>query len=157
MADERQILDISQLVNGAEGTVYMQRGNEMLPILSVNTLTATVEKNKEEKNVLGTKRTFNRLTNYTFSGSMTVYYCSSYWAQMLAEDIKNGTNTRFTLVCSNEDPASGIGTQTIALYGVDIDSADIFALDIEASDMTQDIDFTFDDFEVISAFETTNL
>lgn len=156
MNQERELLDIQNLVNGAEGTVFLQRENEMVPLLNVRTITATVSKEKETKKVIGSKVAKNRLAGYTFSGTMNVYYCSSYFTKLLREDIKNGTNTTFTLIVTNEDPASRIGRQSIALYNVDIDSHDILAIDIDASDMNSDIPFTFDDFEILEAFEEVN-
>lgn len=154
---ERELLDIQDLVNGAEGTVYLQRDNEMVPLLSLRTVTATVTKDKETKKVIGSKVARNRLNGYTFTGTMNVYYVSSYFTRLLHDDIRNHTNTRFTLIVTNEDPASSIGRQTIALYGVDIDSHDILMLDIEASDMNSDIAFTFEDFEIIESFEEVNI
>lgn len=154
--DERELLDIQNLVNGAEGTVYLQKDNEMIPLLNIRTITATVSKDKETKKVIGSKVARNRLSGYTLSGTMNIYYCSSYFTKQLRDDIKNGTNTTFTLIVTNEDPASGIGRQSIALYNVDIDSHDILALDIDASDMNSDIPFTFDDFEILEAFDEVN-
>lgn len=153
---ERELLDIQNLVNGAEGTVYLQKDNEMMPLLNVRSITATVTKEKETKKVIGSKVARNRLSGYTFAGTMNIYYCSSYFTKQLYEDIKNGTNTTFTLIVTNEDPASKIGRQSVALYNVDIDSHDILAIDIEASDMNSDIPFTFDDFELLEAFEEVN-
>lgn len=156
MNNERELLDIQNLVNGAEGTVYLQRENEMIPLLNIRTITASVSKDKETKKVIGSKVAKNRLAGYTFSGTMNVYYCSSYFTKMLRDDIKNGTNTTFTLIVTNEDPASSIGRQSIALYNVDIDSHDILSLDVDASDMNSDIPFTFDDFEILEAFAEVN-
>lgn len=156
MNNERQLLDIQNLVNGAEGTVYLQKDNEMIPLLNIRTITASVSKEKETKKVIGSKVARNRLSGYTFSGTMNIYYCSSYFTKQLRDDIKNGTNTTFTLIVTNEDPASSIGRQSIALYNVDIDSHDILAIDIDASDMNSDIPFTFDDFEILEAFEEVN-
>ena len=154
--EDRELLDIQNLVNGAEGTVYLQKDNEMVPLLTVRTLTATVTKEKDTKKVIGSKVAKNRLSGYTYAGTMNVYYCSTYFTKMLRDDIKNGTNTTFTLIVTNEDPASMIGRQSIALYNVDIDSADILAIDVDASDMNTDIPFTFDDFEIIEAFDEVN-
>ena len=67
--------------------------------------------------------------------------------------VKNGKDTYFTIVVQNEVPSSATGKQTIQVLGCNIDSVDIAKLDIESEILDQDIDFTFNDFNILNEFK----
>ena len=70
--------------------------------------------------------------------------------------VKNGVDTYFTIVVTNEDPGSATGKQVVQVLGCNIDSADIAKLDVDAEILDQDIDFTFNDFNVLESFNALN-
>ena len=52
----------------------------------------------------------------------------------------------------NEEPASSIGKQTVVLYNCNIDSVILAKLDTDSDSLEEDLDFTFDDFDILDSF-----
>ena len=65
---------------------------------------------------------------------------------------KNGKDTYFDLTIVNEDPTSSIGKQTVTLYNCNIDSVILAKLDTDSDSLEEDLDFTFDDFDILDSF-----
>ena len=73
--------------------------------------------------------------------------------EQLAEWKRTGVDAYFDMVVENSDPASSAGTQTILLSDVNLDSTVLAMLDGDSDDpLQEDVDFTFEDFEILSAF-----
>ena len=68
--------------------------------------------------------------------------------------VKKGIDTYFTIVVTNEDPGSATGKQVIQVLGCNIDELDIAKLDVDADVLDQDINFTFNDFNVLEKFNS---
>ena len=83
---------------------------------------------------------------------MTIYYVTSIFRKMALKYAKTGKDTYFNITIVNEDPTSTIGKQTIVLYNCNIDSVILAKLDTESDVLDEDIDFTFDDFDVLDSF-----
>ena len=67
--------------------------------------------------------------------------------------MKNGKDTYFELLVTNEDPTSETGKQTVLLKGVNIDSMLITKLDVEKEALDETLTFTFNDADLLEAFE----
>ena len=65
---------------------------------------------------------------------------------------KTGEDTYFTVTVVNDDKGSTVGKQTIVLYNCNIDSVMLAKLDTESDALEEDIDFTFDDFDILDSF-----
>ena len=57
---------------------------------------------------------------------------------------------------TNEDPTSETGKQTVLLKGVNIDSMLITKLDVEKEALDETLKFTFNDADLLEAFEELN-
>lgn len=148
------ILQAEDAVNGREGVAQAVIDGQVVELMELSNITATVEKEKTEFKAMGQRNTQNKTTGWTGSGSATVRYVSSRWVKMLETYAKTGKDTYFTIVVTNEDPGSKTGKQVVQILGCNIDSADIAKLDIDSEVLEQDIDFTFDDFNVLQSFNT---
>lgn len=115
-------------------------------------LEAKIEKNKTEIAVLGQTGKKHKAGGWTGTGSMTIYYCTPIFRQMMLEYIKTGKDTYFDTVIENEDPTSDIGVQSVMLKGVNIDGVVMAMFDVDTEAMEEDIDFTFNDVEILKAF-----
>ena len=152
------ILQAQDAVNGREGTAVATIPNpitgeaEKVELMELANITITVEKEKTEFKAIGERNTQNKTTGWKGTGSATVRYISSRWAQMLENYVANGVDTYFDILITNEDPGSSTGSQIINVIGCNIDSVDIAKLDIESEVLEQDIDFTFNNFTVNKAF-----
>ena len=72
---------------------------------------------------------------------------------MIDKYISEGVDTYFDLLIENEDPSSEIGKQTIILKQVNINNVDIAKLDINSTELDEEIDFTFNDVEIRNEFD----
>lgn len=146
------ILQAEDAVNGREGIATAEINGEVVELMELANMSITIEKNKTEFKAMGTRNTQNKTTGWKGTGSANVRYISSRWAKLMEEYVKTGKDTYFTIVVTNEDPGSATGKQVIQVLGCNLDSLDIAKLDIDSEILDQDIDFTFDDFNVLQEF-----
>jgi len=148
------ILQAEDAVNGREGEAIAEINGQIIKLMELSNITITVEKNKTEFKAMGTRNTQNKAIGWTGTGSATVRYVSSRFAKMIEEYAHTGRDTYFTIVVTNEDPGSRTGKQVIQVLGCNIDSIDIAKLDIDSEVLEQDIDFTFNDFNILQDFNS---
>ena len=148
------ILQAEDAVNGREGVATAEIDGQIVELMELANITITVEKNKTEFKAMGQRNTQNKTTGWTGKGSANVRYISTRWAKMIQDYVKNGKDTYFTIVVTNEDPGSKTGKQVIQVLGCNIDSIDIAKLDVDTEILDQDIDFTFNDFNVLEEFNS---
>ena len=58
----------------------------------------------------------------------------------------------FDIQVTNEDPTSSVGRQTVILKDCNIDGGILTKFDADAEYLDEDMDFTFEDFEMPEAF-----
>ena len=148
------ILQAEDAISGREGVARAEINGEIIELLELSNITATVEKQKTDFKAMGTRNTQNKTTGWTGKGSANVRYVSSRWAKMLEEYVKTGKDTYFTIIITNEDPGSKTGKQVIQLLGCNLDSTDIAKLAIDSEILDHDINFTFNDFNILQEFNS---
>ena len=146
------ILQAEDAINGREGVATAEIKGQVVEIMELANITATVEKTKTEFKAMGQRNTQNKTTGWSGTGSANVRYVSSRWAKMIQDYVKTGKDTYFTIVVTNEDPSSATGRQVIQLLGCNLDSLDIAKLDVDAEILDQDVNFTFNDFNILEEF-----
>lgn len=146
------ILQAEDCVNGREGIATAEIDGQIIELMELSNINITIEKNKTEFKAIGTRNTQNKTTGWKGTGSMNVRYVSSRWAEIMQRYVKEGIDTYFTVVVTNEDPSSATGKQVIQILGCNLDSVDIAKLDTETDILDQDVDFTFNDFNVLESF-----
>ena len=127
-------------VNGALGTCYARIDGERHELVQVKNVTATVRKQHKSGGWEGT-------------GKMTVYYVSSLFRKVMLDYMKNGVDTYFELMLTNEDPTGETGKQTVLLKDVNIDEMVIGKLDVDQFALEEDMTFTFGDADLLDAFD----
>ncbi|GHU80399.1 phage protein [Clostridia bacterium] len=147
-----QYLRAGDVISGQEGTAQAIINGQVETLFMVRNLEATIEKIKEEVRTLGRRGTQNKAAGFSGSGSMTVYYATSIFRRLMLDYVKNGRDIYFDIIITNEDPTSTIGRQTVVLHGCNIDSVVIAKLDTESSLLDEDMDFTFDDADMLDEF-----
>lgn len=148
------ILQAEDAVNGREGVATAEINGEVVELMELANLNINIEKTKTEFKAMGTRNTQNKTTGWKGTGSGNVRYVSSRWAKLMQDYVKTGKDTYFTIVVTNEDPGSATGKQVIQVLGCNLDSLDIAKLDIDADVLDQDIDFTFNDFNILQEFNS---
>ncbi|WP_379130935.1 phage tail tube protein [Paenibacillus sp. sgz500958] len=145
-------LKASDTISGQEGRAYAQIGTRAVEMFYVKTLEATVEKQKAEVKTLGRRGVQHKATGWSGSGSMTIFYMTTEFRQMMLDYMHTGIDTYFDIVVTNEDPSSSIGAQRIMLKGVNLDSVIMASLDTESDALEEEVSFTFEDVEIEKAF-----
>jgi hypothetical protein len=84
---------------------------------------------------------------------MTAYYVTSLFRRLMLEYVKYGRDVYFEIIVTNDDPTSTIGLQTVSLQGCNLDSVVIAKLDTESTVLDEDLEFTFDDVDLLEEFQ----
>lgn len=139
-------------ISGQEGRAYATINGVVEEMFYVTNIEATAEKNKAEIRTLGRRGVQNKTTGWTGTGSMTIYYITSRFRQLMLDYIKNGIDTYFDITITNEDPTSATGRQTITLRDVNLNSVVLASLNTDAEALTEDVEFTFEDVDMPEVF-----
>ena len=146
-------IDAQDVISGREGSIYAKIDKKVAELAEVRSLNAKVELQKQEIKALGYRGTQYKVTGFSGKGSCSYYYATSRWARMIADYIKTGKVTYFSIIVTNEDPDSNIGSQKVRLGKCCIDGADVAKIDIESQALDGSFDFTFSELEFLEEFE----
>jgi len=145
-------LKAGDIISGQEGKATATINGSVELMAYVKNIEATFEKQKSEIRVLGHRGTQHKTTGWAGSGSMNLYYITSLFREMALKYAKTGIDTSIDITIENNDPTSTVGKQTVVLYGCNFDSTIIAKLDVDNTELDEDIDFTFDDFDILDKF-----
>lgn len=150
-------LKANDIISGGEATAYLtiDKNNELM--FYATSLTATAKKEKIAIKALGHRGTQYKTNGWTGTGEMTIYYATSRFRELMADYISSGVETSFSIMVTNEDPTSSLGKEEVILKNVTLDSVLMAAFDVSAGTLTEKINFTFDDVEILSKFDTPDL
>lgn len=140
-------------INGTQGVCYAVADGNKEEMIYVKDIEVKAEKDKSEIKVLGYLGTKAKANGWKGTGSMTMYYAATYFRRMMYDYIKTGKDVYFELVIQNEDPSSEIGRQTVSIKNVNIDNVIMAKLDINAAELEEELDFTFEDVEILNDFD----
>lgn len=102
---------------------------------------------KEKVNMVKHRGTAYKYTGWEGKGSCKFNHVSSYFINLLAEDMHNGKTTECTIVGKVSDPDVS-GVERVALSGVVFDKLTL--MDATAKKLMEDSQsFTFADFEIL--------
>lgn len=88
-----------------------------------------------------------KVTGLETSGTLKLNKISSYFLKLLAEDMKNGIQTQFTIISKVSDPANG-GTERVKLTGCTFTELQLINIE-QKKNMEESLPFTFTDFEIL--------
>ena len=146
-------LNAPDTISGREGRAYAKINGNNEELFFAQSVEASVEKSKSEVKAIGKRMTGHKTTGANGTGSMTLYYLTPLFRQMLKEWKDTGVDIYFDLVIENDDPASSAGKQSILLMGCNLDSVVLAKLDGDSDDpLDEDADFTFENFDILEAF-----
>ena len=150
-------LKAGDTISGREGTAFLTINGQNFQMFELKNIEASIELIKTEVQTLGKRQTQNKLSGATGTGSMTIHKVTSRYAKMAVDYLKTGKMRVITIKVTNNDPQSSIGRQTTLLKGVSLDTITIAKLDVEADALDEDVDFTFDDADLLEQFKTPKL
>ena len=126
-------------------------GNRYNFMQAIN-LEVSIEKTKSEIPILGRTGKGNKTTGWKGSGSATFHYNTSIFRELLYRYKETGQDVYFDIQITNEDPTSSVGRQTIILKGCNVDGGILAKFDADAEYLDEDLDFTFEDWEMPEQF-----
>ena len=115
-------------------------------------LEATVEKTKTEVPILGKTGKGNKASGWKGTGSATFHYNTSVFRVLLTKYKNSGEDTYFDIMVTNEDKTSAVGRQTVILKDCNVDGGVLAKFDTEAEYLDEEMDFTFEDWEIPEKF-----
>lgn len=146
------VMKTQDVIKGSLATCWVKIDGNRYDFAHAISLEATMEKNKTTVPVLGKTGKNNIASGWEGSGSMTMHYNTSIMRQMLADYKDTGVDVYFEIQVKNEAPGSTIGEQTVILKNCSLDGGILTKFDADADYLDEDVDFTFDDFEIASKF-----
>lgn len=147
-------LNGSDVISGKEGRAYITIEGKNEELFYVKSIEATIEKNKAEIKALGRNGTQYKATGWKGTGSMTIYYMTSFFRKMMVDYVNESKDLYFDLVIVNEDPASATGKQSVTLHRVNLDSVIIGKLDVDSDGLEEEVSFTFEGVKLNNEFNS---
>ena len=135
-------LNAPDTISGKEGRAYAKINGNNEELFYAKTIKA-----------IGKRMTGHKTTGANGSGSMTLYYMTPLFREMLRQWKETGKDVYFDMVVENDDQESSAGKQTVLLMDCNLDSVVLAKLDGDSDDaLDEDADFTFEDFDILTPF-----
>lgn len=137
----------SQVMSGTQGEVWID-GQYMAEVTGFK---AEIKLLKEEVNQV--KRMFKqyKVVGCEGTGNVKLNHVSSFFIQLMADNIKNARQMVCTIVVKLDDP-DAVGAERISITDATFDKLTL--MDWEAKKLTSDdYDFTFTDFDILDVAE----
>lgn len=115
-------------------------------------LEAKLDVKKNELRTLGKRGVQHKPNGFSGKGNMTIYYITSVFRKMAIQYIKTGIPVYFDILVTNEDPGSTVGPQTTVVKNCSLDSVLLAKLDVDADNLEESVEFTFDDADLLDEF-----
>jgi hypothetical protein len=145
-------MDAKDAISAALAECFVTiQGNRYNFMQAIN-LEAKMEKTKSEIPILGKTGKGNKTTGWKGTGSATFHYNTSIFRELLFLYKSTGQDVYFDIMVTNDDPTSTVGSQTIVLKGCNIDGGILVKFDADAEYLDEDMDFTFEDWEMPEKF-----
>ena len=144
-------LNAPDTISGKEGRAYAKIDGNNEDLFFAKTIESTVEKSKSEVKAIGKRMTGHKTTGGNGTGSMTLYYMTPLFRQMIKQWKETGQDIYFDMVIENDDQESSAGKQSVLLIDCNLDSVVLGKLDGDSDDpLDEDVDFTFEDFDILT-------
>lgn len=141
-------------IDGAMGRCYANIDGNLEDMIYAKDVSADVKKNKKTIRVLGYSGTKHKSAGWEGTGKMTVYYVTSLFRKLMLKYMKENKDFYFDMFIENEDPTSETGKQGMWLKNCNIDGVTLAKLDINNTELDEEISFTFDAASMTNEFTT---
>ena len=146
------VMKAKDTVFAALAECFITIGTRRYNFMQAINLEAQFKKNKTEVPIIGKTGKGNKASGWSGTGSATFHYNTSLFRQMMIQYKDTGEDIYFEIQISNEDKTSAAGRQTIILLDCNIDGGILAKFDADAEYLDEDMDFTFEDFEMPEVF-----
>ena len=149
----RSVMHAKDTVSASLAECYVTIEDKRYNLMQAINLEANFEKNKTEVPILGKTGKGNKATSWTGTGSATFHYNTSVFRMLMYRYKETGQDVYFDIQVTNEDPTSSVGRQTVILKDCNVDGGILAKFDADAEYLDEDMDFTFEDFEIPEQFK----
>jgi len=147
-----EIMNAKDSVSASLAECFVTIDGDRYNFMQAINLEASMKKTKTKVPILGKTGKGNKATGWEGSGKATFHYNTSIVRQLLYKYKETGEDTYFDMQITNEDPTSGVGRQTIILKDCNVDGGILAKFDADAEYLDEDMDFTFEDWEMPETF-----
>lgn len=146
--ESKGILSYENILSSKTGHCYVKSGGKTYNFAQAEKVEAKIERETTELNVLGYTGKIHKPIGWKGTGTATLRYNTAFFTRIF-EKFKSGENPVFDLVVVNEDPqAKKAGSQRTVLKNCMLDGGTLANFDVNGDTLTQDVSFTFDDFDL---------
>ena len=145
-------LKAEEINSGQEGRAYLRVNGRNRELMYLKSVEAVVTKKKTAVRTLGRSGDQYKAAGWSGRGKMSVYYVTSLFRELMIQYIRTGKDVYFDLVVVNDDGNSSFGRQTVALRNCNLNSVVLAKLDVNADDLDETVEFTFDGAELLDSF-----
>ena len=146
------IMSAKDAVSASLAECFATIGGKRYNVMQLIKLEAKFKKNKKEVPIMGKTGKGNKSTGWSGTGNATLHYNTSIFREMAYQYKTTGEDVYFDIQLTNEDPTSSVGRQTVILKDCNFDSLILAKADADAEYLDEDMDFTFEDFELPEKF-----
>lgn len=147
-----KVMDARDTLSGALGECYVTINGNRYNFMQAYKLEAKMEKVKTEVPILGKPGRGNKASGWKGTGSATFHYNNSVFRKLLYQYKNTGEDIYFDIQVTNDDPTSKAGRQTIILRDCNVDSGILAKFDADADYLDEEMEFTFEDWEMPEQF-----
>lgn len=145
-------LKAEEIISGQEGRAYLRVNGRNRELMYLKSVEAVVTKKKTAVRTLGRSGDQYKAAGWSGRGKMSVYYVTSLFRELMLQYIRTGKDVYFDLVVVNDDGNSSFGRQTVALRNCNLNSVVLAKLDVNADNLDETVEFTFDGAELLDSF-----
>ncbi len=145
-------LKAEEIISGQEGRAYLRVNGRNRELMYLKSVEAVVTKKKTAVRTLGRSGDQYKAAGWSGRGKMSIYYVTSLFRELMLQYIRTGKDVYFDLVVVNDDGNSSFGRQTVALRNCNLNSVVLAKLDVNADNLDETVEFTFDGAELLDSF-----
>lgn len=147
-----QVMNAKDAVSASLAECFVTIEGRRYNFMQAINLEANFEKTKTEVPILGKTGKGNKSTGWKGTGSATFHFNTSIFRMLMKRYKDTGEDVYFDIQVTNEDPTSSVGRQTVILKDCNMDGGILTKFDADADYLDEDMDFTFEDFEIPETF-----
>ena len=148
-----QTMNVRDTVGAPLAECFVTIGDNRYNLMQASNLEAKMEKTKTQVPILGRTGRGNKSTGWQGAGTATFHYNTSIFRELMYKFKNSGEDVYFDIQITNEDPTSSVGRQTVILKDCNMDGGVLAKFDADAEYLDEEMEFTFEDFEIPEKFE----
>lgn len=142
-------------VRGTDGNIVWKVGDQEYDFFHITQMTINLELDQDEVPRIGTRTKGHKMSTVSITGSATGYYGDPVIRREMTKYVKGGAYPDMQVILTNNDPDTQAVLQTFVGKGVMISTSVLATIDAESTMLTEDFDFTLEDYEIKDEFEET--